>query len=128
MYLSARRRPDSPEFGRAGLRMRCGRAEQTPTVVLSRSHPWCFGMTKLPFQRVSPKGGDPLRLLRRILMCALVAGFATVYGAAQTDDQLNKVHVQPPSANNSAPTQEPKGAEAPPESGRAALNVHPGSF
>jgi Ca-activated chloride channel homolog len=60
-------------------------------------------------------------------MCALAAVFAAVYAAGQSDDQLNKVHVQPPSSDT-APTQEPKGAEAPPETGRAALNVHPGSF
>ncbi len=85
-------------------------------------------MTKLSFQRVPPQGGGPLRpLLRRIWMCALAAAVAVAYAPAQSDDQLNNVHVQPPSSNT-APTSEPKGAEAPPETGRAALNVHPGSF
>ncbi len=65
-------------------------------------------------------------LLRGICFCALAAAFATALARAQ-DDQLNKVHVQPPSSNT-APGSEPKGAEAPPESGASALNVHPGSF
>jgi Ca-activated chloride channel family protein len=43
------------------------------------------------------------------------------------DDQLNKVHVQPPSATGT-PTAEPNGAEAGPESGAASLKIHPGSF
>jgi Ca-activated chloride channel family protein len=42
------------------------------------------------------------------------------------DDELNKVHVEPPSST--APASEPKGAEAAPDTGAAALKIHPGSF
>ncbi|HEX8712690.1 MAG TPA: VWA domain-containing protein [Terracidiphilus sp.] len=59
-----------------------------------------------------------------------VMGFALTFWAMPThaqDDPLNKVHVQPPSSS-SAPATEPKGAEAPPDSGAAAMHVHPGSY
>jgi Ca-activated chloride channel family protein len=42
------------------------------------------------------------------------------------DDQLNQVHVPPPSASAPA-TEEPKGAEAPAASGPDALKIHPGA-
>lgn len=43
------------------------------------------------------------------------------------DDPLNKVHVKPPSSTT-APASEPSGAEAPPDTGAAALRVRPGSY
>ncbi len=63
------------------------------------------------------------RLLPRLWLGGLVVALC----AAQ-DDQLNKVHVQPPGASPTAPVSEPKGAEAPPETGSGALKLHPGSF
>ena len=58
---------------------------------------------------------------------ALVAVFLLVQARAQ-DDQLNKVHVEPPSTPSSASASEPNGAEAAPDTGAAALHIHPGSF
>jgi len=58
---------------------------------------------------------------------ALAALFCFVQAHAQ-DDQLNKVHVEPPSAPSSAPASEPKGAEAAPDTGSASLHIHHGSF
>lgn len=43
------------------------------------------------------------------------------------DDQLNQVHINPPS-DTGTPAAEPKGAEAPPDTGKDALRLHPGSF
>jgi Ca-activated chloride channel homolog len=84
-------------------------------------------MTMLPLPRLSAEGGGNLNLVRRRLgFCALVLSLSLACAHAQ-DDQLNKVHVQPPSSTSS-PTTEPNGAEAPPESGIKALKVHPGSF
>ena len=60
-------------------------------------------------------------------LCALAAVFCLTQARAQ-DDQLNKVHVEPPSAPSSAPASEPKGAESGPETGAASLHIHPGSF
>jgi Ca-activated chloride channel family protein len=59
-------------------------------------------------------------------MAALAAVFSLAQLRAQ-EDQLNKVHVEPPSAST-APASEPKGAEAAPETGTASLHIHPGSF
>ncbi|MDE3150540.1 MAG: VWA domain-containing protein [Acidobacteriota bacterium] len=47
--------------------------------------------------------------------------------AKAQEDQLNKVHVQPPPASTPS-AKEPKGTEAPPETGPGALKIHPGSF
>ncbi|MGO8758812.1 MAG: VWA domain-containing protein [Terracidiphilus sp.] len=65
-------------------------------------------------------------LRRSIWACALAAAVCLAQARAQ-EDQLNKVHVQPPAASTT-PAAEPKGAEAPPETGPAALKIHPGSF
>jgi Ca-activated chloride channel homolog len=72
--------------------------------------------------------GESKHLLLRWLVwfCGLASAFCLLQARAQ-DDQLNKVHVQPPSSTG-APTTEPKGAEAGPESGTASLKVHPGSY
>ncbi len=59
-------------------------------------------------------------------MAALAVVICLAQARAQ-EDQLNKVHVEPPSASSS-PVSEPKGAEAAPETGPAALHIHPGSF
>ncbi|MGH9563434.1 MAG: VWA domain-containing protein, partial [Terracidiphilus sp.] len=56
-----------------------------------------------------------------------IAVFCLARGWGQ-EDQLNRIHVDPPSANTNAPTTEPKGAEAPPETGSNAMRIHPGSF
>jgi Ca-activated chloride channel family protein len=83
-------------------------------------------MTTLP-QHVIPKGGGNFVLLRR---CAWIYALAMVFCLGQAraqEDQLNKVHVAPPSAS-SAPVSEPKGAEATPETGPSSLRIHPGSF
>jgi len=84
-------------------------------------------MTSRPLQRVSRYRKDKRTSLR---LRALVCGFAAVCWLGQVraqDDQLNKVHVEPPATSN-APVNEPKGAEAGPESGANSLKIHPGSF
>ena len=54
---------------------------------------------------------------------------ATICGRANAqEDQLNKVHVQPPASATPAGEGAPKGADKPAESGPGALKVHPGSF
>ena len=84
-------------------------------------------MKMLPLCRVSPSGGGNLNRVRRWMwICVLAALFCTHRAPAQ-DDQLNNVHVQPPTAAV-PPTTEPKGAEAPPDVGVKALKIHPGSF
>ncbi|MGA2205566.1 MAG: VWA domain-containing protein [Terracidiphilus sp.] len=83
-------------------------------------------MTRLP-QHTIPRGGGNLALLCRCIgICSLIAVFCLARADAQ-DDPLNKVHVEPPSSS-SAPASEPKGAEAPAETGPASLRIHPGSF
>ena len=60
----------------------------------------------------------------------MACGLLAVVGAARTqaqDDQLNKVHVPPPSTTTAPSTAEPKGAEAPAASGPGALRIHPGA-
>ena len=95
-------------------------------------------MTTLPQKRASHKGdGNRARVCRqlnfcvpgfRLIVCAFAAVFFPFAAARAQQDPLNNVHVQPPSSNSNAPATEPKGAEAAPETGRAALNIHPGSF
>jgi len=89
-------------------------------------------MRTLP-QHVTPKGAGQLAFLcscaqfgRCISIAALAAVFCLARLPAQ-EDQLNKVHVEPPSAST-APASEPKGAEAAPDTGTASLHIHPGSF
>jgi Ca-activated chloride channel family protein len=84
-------------------------------------------MTTLPLLRVGQTGGCNRALRsRRLLICALAAVFCLCQARAQ-DDQLNRVHVQPPTTST-APTSEPIGAEAAPETGPSSLKIHPGSF
>jgi len=84
-------------------------------------------MTIPPQLRVQQDGGGYLEVCRRqAWLIALIALIFLTPAHAQ-DDQLNKVHVQPP-ATTAAPATEPAGAERPPETGINALKVHPGSF
>ncbi len=89
-------------------------------------------MRMLP-QHVTPKGAGQLaffcrcaRFCRWVSVAALTAVFCLAQLRAQ-EDQLNKVHVEPPSST-AAPATEPKGAEAAPETGARSLHIHPGSF
>ena len=83
-------------------------------------------MTTLPLLRVGQTGGCNRALRsRRLLICALAAVFCLCQARAQ-DDQLNRVHVQPPTTS-AAPTSEPIGAEAAPETGPSSLKIHPGT-
>jgi Ca-activated chloride channel homolog len=87
-------------------------------------------MTTLPLARVSLEGGGSRKLVRRWMgfcACATLLAFVTLLPARAQDDQLNRVHVQPPTSATPSTT-EPAGAEAPPETGIKALKVHPGSF
>ncbi|HEX4029380.1 MAG TPA: VWA domain-containing protein [Terracidiphilus sp.] len=93
-------------------------------------------MTMRPLQRVSAHGGGGLRpasrlsLLRDLLcllgFCVMALSLLLARAHAQ-DDQLNRIHVQPPPGTVSSGA-EPAGAEAKPETGIKALKVHPGSF
>jgi Ca-activated chloride channel family protein len=65
-------------------------------------------------------------LLIWFLMVGVTLGMWAAPARAQ-DDPLNNVHVTPPSTTT-APATEPSGAEAPPDTGAAAMHVHPGSF
>src|SRR5580698_8122558 len=66
-----------------------------------------------------------LRALRAVCICALAVGFWGLPALAQ-DDQLNKIHVPPPTSTTPT-TAEPNGAEAPAATGPDALKIHPGS-
>jgi Ca-activated chloride channel family protein len=62
--------------------------------------------------------------------CALTLALASITCLPRLraqEDQLNKVHVEPPAAAAPAAS-EPKGAEAAPDTGPGALHIHPGSF
>jgi Ca-activated chloride channel homolog len=80
-----------------------------------------------PQKRVSHNATGELCLICRRLGFYVLAAVLCLARAYAQEDQLNKVHVDPP-GTSSAPTTEPKGAEAGPESGPAALRIHPGSF
>jgi len=83
-------------------------------------------MTKPPHQRVDDNGDGNHVFRRSWWVCGLAAALLLVQGRAQ-DDQLNKIHVEPP-GTSTAPASEPKGAEAAPETGASSLRIHPGSF
>jgi Ca-activated chloride channel family protein len=87
--------------------------------------PWCRGMTMLSPQQVSLGRRKARRLLCRLGICGLTAVFWLARSQAQ-DDQLNKVHVPPPSTSAPA-TGEPAGAEAPATTGPDSLKIHPGT-
>ncbi len=66
-------------------------------------------------------------MFRRQAWSFLFIGLIFLVRAHAQDDQLNKVHVQPPSST-ATPGAEPTGAEAAPETGTKSLKIHPGSF
>ena len=69
-----------------------------------------------------------LRLLRRGLWAfGLAAAMFAARSGAQ-EDQLNKVHVEPPASAAPPPAGAPKGAEKPAATGPDALKIRPGSF
>jgi Ca-activated chloride channel family protein len=84
-------------------------------------------MRTLPHKRIHRNGtGKPPTISRSLGLCVLLACLFLPRAGAQ-EDQLNKVHVEPP-ASSTTPATEPKGAEPGPESGPAAMRIHPGSF
>jgi Ca-activated chloride channel family protein len=85
-------------------------------------------MTTLPQSRVSKNGGGNRVFLRRRLAISALAAVLCLCHARAQDDQLNKVHVEPPASTTATPPNEPKGTEAAPETGPSALKIHPGSF
>jgi Ca-activated chloride channel homolog len=84
-------------------------------------------MTIPPQFRERRFGGGPQKKLRRQACLSLFVALFFLLQAHAQDDQLNKVHVQPPAATTTQGT-EPAGAEAPPEEGVKSLKIHPGSF
>ena len=78
-------------------------------------------------QHAIPNGVGNLALFCRLVCLSALATVLCLAQAHAQEDQLNKVHVEPPSAS-SAPASEPKGTEAAPETGTASLRIHPGSF
>lgn len=103
----------------------CGGRE--PVVVLSPTTLGCSVMTSVSLKRVGPIGDRPRNSpLAWLWLCLLVLMMSGSRLSAQ-DDQLNQVHVNPPSTA-SKPTAEPKGAEGAPDTGKDALRLHPGSF
>jgi Ca-activated chloride channel family protein len=82
-------------------------------------------MTMLTLPQLVPNRRKTTLLLRGFGVCGLVAVFCLARCQAQ-DDQLNKVHVDQPSATEPAAA-EPAGAEAPAVSGPNALKIHPGA-
>ncbi|MGA3071156.1 MAG: VWA domain-containing protein [Terracidiphilus sp.] len=83
-----------------------------------------------PQQTVLTRRGNLRLFLRCLCIGGLAAAFCLVRATAQDqDDQLNKVHVNPPGATTTAPAAgAPAGAEAPATTGTGALKVRPGSL
>jgi Ca-activated chloride channel family protein len=71
--------------------------------------------------------GRPARVCRALSVWAIATFLCLAWAGAQ-DDQLDRIHVEPPASTSAAPATEPKGAEPAPESGPSALHIHPGSF
>ena len=80
-----------------------------------------------PMNRKIRIGAVDLGLLLSWLCILGIAPAVWARPASAQDDPLNNVHVQP-HTDNSAPVSEPAGAEAPPDTGAAAMRAHPGSF
>jgi Ca-activated chloride channel homolog len=79
--------------------------------------------------RVLQTGHNSPRQIGRWLCIFALATFCLCHAQAQDqDDQLNKVHVNPPAATAASAPGAPTGAEAPADTGKGALKVHPGSF
>ena len=68
-----------------------------------------------------------VRLLGRGAWIAGLLAALMVGQAGAQEDQLNKVHVQPPASATPA-AGAPAGAERPAETGPGALKIHPGSY
>ncbi len=60
-----------------------------------------------------------------VLTLAMLLGVLPAWGQ---EDQLNKVHVQPPASSTVTGNEEPAGAEAPPLTGMEALHARPGGL
>jgi Ca-activated chloride channel family protein len=82
------------------------------------------GETASNSRGVSRRAGAACTALVGLTLGLLAAG--STLGLQAQDDQLNKVHVPPPSTSTPT-TAEPKGAEAPAATGSDALKIHPGS-
>lgn len=90
-------------------------------------------MAKIPFESScgrrkslpSPGGGLGVR---GILIIGLSAGLVFPGRVGAQEDQLNKVHVAPPSSSTTPTTGAPKGAQAPAQTGPESLKVRPESF
>jgi Ca-activated chloride channel family protein len=100
------------------------------------SYLWMKGkMTKVPIEGIRrgrqhglrPPGSSGLQA-PVILVFALAATLAFPWRSTAQEDQLNKVHVDPPSNSKAPTTDAPKGVQAPAQSGPDALKVRPGSF
>jgi Ca-activated chloride channel family protein len=83
-------------------------------------------MTIPPQFRERQYWGGQLKMFRRQAWFSIFIVLIFLVRAHAQDDQLNKVHVQPP--GSTTPGTEPTGAEAAPESGAKSLKIHPGSF
>jgi Ca-activated chloride channel homolog len=70
--------------------------------------------------------GNSTLLVKRLWIFVLAMSLFGALARAQ-DDPLNKVHVQPNSGATPSAA-EPAGTEAAPDTGSAALHIHPGSF
>jgi len=113
-------RRDTFTDGGNGPKQHCARSAKLAIIL------WCRGMNYLRFRRSSQKAVEYRRsMLGWVLICGLTALVSGPRLQPQ-DDQLNKVHVPPPTT--AAPsTAEPKGAEAPAATGPDALKIHPGA-
>src|SRR5260221_5737794 len=69
-----------------------------------------------------------LRLFHRIVCIFAVIAALVVARCGAQEDQLNKIHVQPPTSAAPAPASKPKGAQAPAATGPEELKVRPGPF
>ena len=84
-------------------------------------------MIVFPLRQSCSGGRGGLRLVGRGMGILGLAAALILSRAWAQDDQLNKVHVQPPEGTTPAQGA-PSGAEKPAASGPDALKIHPGSF
>ena len=91
-------------------------------------------MTKVPIESICRGRQNGMRLAGEglrfwgVLLIGLAAALAFSVRISAQEDQLNKVHVEPPQSTTPPATGAPKGAEAPAQTGPGALKVRPGSF